>query len=979
MAQITNSTLGFNAWDIAAVTYPGSGPGFANPAFFIFSTANGVAPFNNITAFSVVSDIVNTGGSITGTIDAISIATDTGAPELSITDLSVQAASLFVPSGGVAGWEAFWETVLAGGTTFNLSQGPMNMMGDYAVVNAGQTKAGAVDTFTGAVNGLNGYFSGDAINVETGATLTGAADIFLFNSIIGVPGGGSVTLVGDVGGNGVATTGRVNGGADGFTINVTQSQFAPIGTNLQLYGDVERMAVGGVLFGGADVISLTNLSSVGDLVGDVRDATGAEINGGNDSITLETSVANLLFLPSNVSMLSGDSVQVDDGVLRGGADTIIVRNTNGSSILGDVSQLNNATFIGGDDAITVQNTATAPEAGGPPVPPSSISLISGDSIQAGGTGDFTGGSDTINAINVISGQILGDAAFAGNSGFFSGGHDIINYIYNYFLSSGGSMQIFGDVQAAGNVSFTGGNDTITVTGSRGSGSVYQLVGDAVSYNTAVAGSGVFTGGNDTITFNSLDPTTSALIIGDLGASTPVNNFTGGNDHLTGGAGDDQIFGDSQSSITATTIIGGNDQLDGRDGNDTLDGGGGSDTAVYSSLNKSVFVNLNGILGAGTSGDYFEAMGQGFDQLINIENVTGSSLNDILIGDDLANILTGGDGSDRLLGRDGADRLVGDGGTDFLIGGDGADTLLGGAGTDQLYGGLGVDSINGGLDDSVDFARYDDANYGNLTIRLDNSAANAGAAAVGDSYVSIEGLVGGVGNDTIVGDNVGNFLFGLGGNDTIYGLGGADNLYGGEGTNQLYGGVGADQHTGGSGIDYARYDDANYGNLTIRLDAPSLNTGVAAGDTYTGIEGLVGGLGNDIIVGNASNNQLFGGGGVDNIFGQGGSDYLSGGAGADRFVFSTALGAGNVDTIADFVHLTDDIQLATVIFATIGATLDATELRFGSAAADANDFIIYNGATGQLFYDANGNGAGGQTLFATVTAGTVLDIGDFVMV
>ncbi|MGL4490151.1 MAG: calcium-binding protein, partial [Rhizobiaceae bacterium] len=266
-------------------------------------------------------------------------------------------------------------------------------------------------------------------------------------------------------------------------------------------------------------------------------------------------------------------------------------------------------------------------------------------------------------------------------------------------------------------------------------------------------------------------------------------------------------------------------------------------------------------------------------------------------------------------------------------------------------------------------------------RLDNPGGNTGAAAAGDTYFSIEGLVGGDGNDLVIGDASANFLFGLDGTDVIYGLGDDDYLNGGNGTNQLYGGAGADVHIGGSGVDYARYDDANYGNLTIRLDTPSANVGAAAvGDTYTNIDGLIGGLGNDIVIGNSANNLLYGGGGIDYINGQAGNDFLNGGAGADRFAFSTALNAAtNADTVADFVHAIDDLALTQSIFASIGATLDATELRLGTVAADANDFIIYNSANGQLFYDANGSGAGGQTLFATVTAGTVLNIGDFVMV
>ena len=74
---------------------------------------------------------------------------------------------------------------------------------------------------------------------------------------------------------------------------------------------------------------------------------------------------------------------------------------------------------------------------------------------------------------------------------------------------------------------------------------------------------------------------------------------------------------------------------------------------------------------------------------------------------------------------------------------------------------------------------------------------------------------------------------------------------------------------------------------------------------------------------------------------------------------------------------DDILLAQAIFAGIGASLTADEFRIGSAQ-DANDRILYNNITGQLYYDSNGNGAGGIVQFATVTAGTVLTFDDFIM-
>jgi Ca2+-binding RTX toxin-like protein len=447
------------------------------------------------------------------------------------------------------------------------------------------------------------------------------------------------------------------------------------------------------------------------------------------------------------------------------------------------------------------------------------------------------------------------------------------------------------------------------------------------------------------------------------------------DELFGGEGDDSLYGQQDADL-----------LRGGGGADLLDGGDGRDVASYRDALTGVIACLD---------DYRANDGGALgDRFVSIEVITGSRFGDELFAVDMQATLYGGNGNDTLTGAvaggeytdylygdSGNDSLEGLRGNDFLYGGADNDSLAGGDGIDQLYGGLGADVHYGDANDggTFDYARYDDANYGNLIIRLDAPSLNTGAAA-GDTYFDIEGLVGGAGSDTVVGNAAANYLFGLAGNDFIYGQGGADSISGGAGADNLWGGAGADRHIGGddASLDFARYDDANWGNLTIRLDGGA-NVGTAAvGDTYAGIEGLVGGVGNDVIVGNESNNHLFGGGGSDYIDARAGSDYLNGGAGNDRFVFATALGAVNIDTIADFAHAVDDIVLSQAIFAGIGATLDASEFQIGMANA-GTDRIIYNNVTGQLFYDSNGDGAGGMTQFATVTAGTVLDIGDFMMV
>ena len=105
----------------------------------------------------------------------------------------------------------------------------------------------------------------------------------------------------------------------------------------------------------------------------------------------------------------------------------------------------------------------------------------------------------------------------------------------------------------------------------------------------------------------------------------------------------------------------------------------------------------------------------------------------------------------------------------------------------------------------------------------------------------------------------------------------------------------------------------------------------------------------------------GGGGDDTLDGGVGNDRLIGGEGQDQFVFSTTLNIKtNIDVVADFQTGIDTIVLSEAVFAQLadldtGASPSAENLVIGTAALDANDYLVYNSSTGVLSYDADGSG------------------------
>jgi Ca2+-binding RTX toxin-like protein len=148
---------------------------------------------------------------------------------------------------------------------------------------------------------------------------------------------------------------------------------------------------------------------------------------------------------------------------------------------------------------------------------------------------------------------------------------------------------------------------------------------------------------------------------------------------------------------------------------------------------------------------------------------------------------------------------------------------------------------------------------------------------------------------------------------------------------------------------------------------------AAEDTIRNVENVTGGTKSDNLTGDGLANRLAGGAGDDTLNGAAGGDVLTGGGGRDQFVFDSALGAGNIDRIADFDVVNDLIVLDHEVFGALSAlgTLSADAFFTGTAAHDTDDRFIYDGSSGALFYDSNGNAAGGDVQVAVLTSGLAL--------
>lgn len=432
------------------------------------------------------------------------------------------------------------------------------------------------------------------------------------------------------------------------------------------------------------------------------------------------------------------------------------------------------------------------------------------------------------------------------------------------------------------------------------------------------------------------------------------------------------------------------------------------TSAYSRLNTSSSTSFTP--GVAIDGDYE----------MN-DHVAGISLNMefTVTAFDVKTSSTGTLKADFVFGSAFSDVIRGSEGNDYLSGGLGNDTLAGGDGDDVLFGGGGNDYLSGGL--GRDTASYEDA-VSAVWVDLMSALIVDGDGGA-DTYNSIESVIGSSHGDTLSGTDGVNRIAGYDGADAIHGRGGNDELVGGDGNDLLDGGLGADMLDGGTGNDLlygGAGDDLLVGGLgndvlcggagadTLRgnnisvlygaatasyetaaervvasLQTSANNTGDAAGDQYDRIHHLLGSAHDDSLAGNSDMNEIDGGAGNDVLRGYDGNDTLTGGAGRDSFVFNSALNSRiNADTIIDFNVADDTMVLEARIFAALATGVLATgafkDIAVG--AKDVDDRIIYNSASGLLYYDADGSGtAFGNVKFAWLIGSPAITAADFLVV
>ncbi|WP_377505893.1 calcium-binding protein [Octadecabacter sp. R77987] len=469
--------------------------------------------------------------------------------------------------------------------------------------------------------------------------------------------------------------------------------------------------------------------------------------------------------------------------------------------------------------------------------------------------------------------------------------------------------------------------------------------------------------------------------------TPTGTLGYDQSTLSGGNGDDTIYGYLDAANVGDLIYGGsgNDTLYSNGLNDTIYGGIGDDIIDVTLAPSPSSVNdFNGLIEAGDGNDIVRVDGiaptgatvdgeQGDDLLVmnvdfgseivlldmqsgaifffdpvdgyyatgieikNFEDLTltnnpltlfqlnsNSKDNVIELRGSTIDSIDGKNGDDRIFTFAGNDSLYGSAGNDTLDAGSGNDRVYGGADNDALRGRGGNDTLYGGDgDDLLSGGNDSDIIYG-------DAGSNTLLGQGGDDQL-IVGAYGGIASGGAGAD----LVFGGGGDDLLRGQGGGDGVYGGGGNDTAFGGSGSDLITGGDGNDIL-YGQGN--GDTIQGDA--------------GNDKIFGGAGSDFIRGMGGDDLIYGGTSRDTLTGGAGDDTLSGGSGPDVFIFE--LGSEQ-DRINAYDTGFDELQIDADL---VGGTAPTDIAQF------ITDYATANGTGTILSFDFGG----GDVLELQIAAG-----------
>ena len=578
-----------------------------------------------------------------------------------------------------------------------------------------------------------------------------------------------------------------------------------------------------------------------DTVSNIENILGTQDNDiivGNDEI-------NILKGESGFDTISGNA---GDDTIEGGAGNDTISGDLGEDLLkGD----------DGEDTVSYKNAVNTVDSLGV-----NINLMSDSSSINKGLATGIAGTDELWDFENVIGSDYDDSILANaldNTLFGENGDDLIDaQDGNDYIDAGlGDDTLIGGI---GNDILDGneGLDTVDFSNS----SSLEIID--LELNEATGGEGT-----DSIynIENVIGTDFSDEIRGD--SSNNILDAGRGNDTLEGREGNDTLIGGSGNDILNgeegnDSLLGGtgDDTLLGEDGNDYLDGGNDNDTVDYSTT------SLGGVevdLSITTEQD---TINSGLDTLTNIENIIGTSFEDILKGNSSDN------------------------------------TILGGASNDTIFtngsSAIGYDYVDGGVG-SNDVLSFENATN-NITIDLSiDTEQNSGSGNV--LKKNIEDIYGGTNSDIIKGNAQNNILLGNEGNDSLYGKEGNDSLYGNDDADYLDGGLGDDYLDGGNdndtlvgnegndtlngsvGTDIASYENSS-SSIVVDMTLSSSQVeedGFGTSDTLIDIENIKGTIYNDTITGNAQNNVLDGSLGNDTLDGNLGDDSLIGGQGNDLLI------------------------------------------------------------------------------------------------